>query len=446
MKRSSELFYSLGSFGSSLAAQTVSTFAIFYYVDVLKVPATMVSLVMLFYGLWNAINDPLAGQISDRTRSRWGRRIPYIRFLSLPLAIAFALLWMPPFSAGNSSSLLWYYLLFIFLFDGLYTFVILNWTALFPEMYQSLEQRTRVSAWRQVFGIIGMILGVAAPPLIYSTIGWHGMGLLFAGLITISLYLSLLGSRERPEFAAQQGLPLGPALKNTFANRSFMSFAGANMLVQFTFVLLMAVIPFYAKYVLAESEMATSLMLGVMFVVAIPLVPVWSRLTVRLGAKRSMQLSILGFGAGLLLYLVIGNLMGGIITSVILGAFLAGILVVLDVCLADIVDEDELRTGSRREGMYFGVNGMMIRLGISLQAITMGMVFNWSGYDANLAIQPDSAILGLRLLSGLIPAIGIGLALLSLHFYPLFGSRLQEVKRMVEERHQERAGLPEMEQ
>ena len=210
------------------------------------------------------------------------------------------------------------------------------------------------------------------------------------------------------------------------------------MLIQFTFVLLMAVIPFYAKYVLLENELATSLMLGVIFVVAIPLVPVWSRLTVKLGAKRSMQLSVLGFGLGLMLYLVISNLVGGIITSIVLGVFLAGILVVLDVCLADIVDEDELRTGSRREGMYFGVNGMMIRLGISLQAITMGLVFNWSGYDANLAVQPASAIMGLRLLSGLIPALGIGFALLSLHYYPLFGERLAEVKRMVEERHQER--------
>lgn len=129
-----DFIYSLGSFSASILGQTVTTFAIYYYVDVLKVPTKMISLVMLFYGIWNAINDPLFGQISDTTRTKWWRRIPYVAGFTLPLCIAFALLWMPPYPAGAEKSLFIWYFIVIFLFDGLFTIVVLNWTALFPEM------------------------------------------------------------------------------------------------------------------------------------------------------------------------------------------------------------------------------------------------------------------------------------------------------------------------
>jgi GPH family glycoside/pentoside/hexuronide:cation symporter len=128
---------------------------------------------MVIYGIWNAINDPLLGQISDRTRTKRGRRIPYVLWGSLPFALAFMLVWLPTKSwfGGDSVKLFIYFIIAVFLYDGLYTLVILNWTAIFPEMYKTQEERTRVSALRQVLGVLGSIIGSVLPPLLYNKIG-----------------------------------------------------------------------------------------------------------------------------------------------------------------------------------------------------------------------------------------------------------------------------------
>ncbi|MGE5591369.1 MAG: MFS transporter [Bacillota bacterium] len=428
MNKWRDVLYSMGNLSANLAGQAVGTFAIFYYTDVLRVRVELISLAMVLYGIWNAINDPLFGQVSDRTRTRWGRRIPYVRFLTVPVAVAFALLWMPPFPPGSTMPLFWYYLAAMFVFDSLFTFVILNWTALFPEMYASLEDRTRVSAWRQVIGIVGLILGIALPPLFYGTLGWPAMGIIFAVIIALALMASLLGSHENPAFAAEPALPLGRALKATFANWSFLSYVLASMMIQFTFVMLTASIPFYAKYVLGASEAQTSMLLGAIFAVALPMIYVWSRLTARFGARRTLMLSVVVYGIFLIPLLFARNLWQGMLSTALLGGGVAGILLLLDVLIADVIDEDELRTGVRREGMYFGVNGFLIRLGISLQAVIMGFVLKQTGYDPSLAAQPASAIWGLRVLVSLIPIGGLLIALAFLRTYPLDGGQLERVR------------------
>ncbi len=424
--------YSLGNFSSSVLGQTVSAFAIFYYVDILRVPAETISLIMVAYGFWNAVNDPLFGHISDRTRTKWGRRIPYILFLTLPLCVAFAFLWMPPFPEGHGSLAL-YYAVMIFLFDGLFTIVVLNWTALYPEMYPDLEARARVSALRQILGIFGLILGVALPPILAKTIGWKAMGILFGVLAAATMYASLYGAKERRDPSDVPGLGIIEALKATYINKSFMMYLIPAMLIQYTFTALQAAIPFYSKYVLGADEFQTSLLLGTLFVMAIPFAYIWGRIISKLGPKKSAIRACELFALGLVPFFLAQTYLHGVLTCLFLSFGLAGIMVLLDIFIADVTDEDEVKTGVRREGMYFGVNGFMIRLGISLNAVILGNVLVRTGYDPNLAAQPDTALLGFRFLMSFIPVAAIVLATLVVRGYPLDGERLTEVKRKLAE-------------
>lgn len=425
-----DFLYSLGAFSSSLLSNTVSAFAIFYYVDVLKANPTWISFVMVLYGIWNALNDPLFGYLSDRTKTKWGRRRPYITFFSAPFALSFALFWAPPLDSSKPWALIFYYAVLIFLFDTFFTIVILNWTALFPEMYPTLKERSKVSALRQILGIPGLLLGIAAPPLLASKIGWRGMGWIFALIGGACMYLSLIGVRENPKYSQQQSLNLSEALKFTLLNRSFLTYVTASFLLQFTYTMIMASLPFYAKYVLKLDEAKTTLLLATLFIVTFFLLPLWQRITAKIGPKKTLTLAMLLWAILLSGFAFIKTFVEGIILSCLLALSLAPAMIVLDILIADISDEDEVKTGRRREGMYFGMNALIIRLGISLNSLIMGLVLSKSGYDANLPIdaQPQSALFGFRMLCSLIPIVATLIGLIVLKYYPLDGEYLSSVK------------------
>jgi GPH family glycoside/pentoside/hexuronide:cation symporter len=432
-----DLLYSLGSFSAGLLSNPISTFAIFYYVDVLKAPVEKISLVMLLYGIWNAVNDPLFGYLSDITKTRWGRRRPYIFFFSLPLALSFALFWAPPFDSSRPTALVLYYGLMIFLFDTFFTIVILNWTALFPEMYPTLEQRARVSALRQILGIPSLLIGVAATPVIVAKLGWQKMGVIFAIVGGSLLYLSLLGVRENPTFYRKESLKLSEAIKHTFLNKSFITYVSASFLLQYTYTALLAALPFYAKYVLRLNETQTTLLLAMIFIVTFLLVPVWQRFTPKIGAKKTMMVSMILWAILLSGFAFIKTFIQGLILACSLAISLAGSFIVLDIMIAEIADEDEVKTSRRREGMYFGANALIIRLGISLNSLIMGLVLSRSGYNPNLPVegQPASAILGIRALCSFIPIAATLLGILILRKYPLEGEYLEQVKERLKQMH-----------
>lgn len=440
MNKRKSLLYSSGNFAASLAGSVFSTYVIFYYVDVLKMPAYLIGLAMGIYGVWNAINDPLLGQMSDRTKSRWGRRTPYILFGTIPFVLFFTFVWTPPVNliGGNITAMLIYFICIIFLFDLLYTLVIINWTSLFPEMYKTQEERTRVSVYRQVFGILGNIFGVALPPILYVAIGWSAMGIVFGILTLVFLGLSLLGSKEDPSAAESAGLPLFKSLKATFANKSFLIYVLAAMFLQFTFVMLQAVLPFYAKYVVHVEGFKVSLMLGVIFIMAMLWVTFWGRRANRKGSKNTIITSAAIYAVALIPLLFMKSFYATVISTALIGIGLAGLMVLLDVMLSDVIDEDELKTGARREGMYFGINGLLVRLAISFQAVIMGFVLNASGYDANLPVdsQPAGTIMGIKVLLVIIPIVSVSIAMLIFSRYPLNGEKLREVKEKIKEKHE----------
>ncbi|WP_324716531.1 MFS transporter [Carboxydochorda subterranea] len=440
MSTSHKLAYSIGSLGASLPYQVMTAYIVFYYVDVLKVSPVTVATAMFLWSWWNAFNDPLLGYLSDRTRTRWGRRIPYIAAGWLPFVVAFYVLWAPPeavLAAGNMA-VFWYFFGVMCLFDFLYTMVVLNWTALFPEMFPRLEERSSVSAMRQAFTLLGLV-GVAVASTLAGSIGWDRMGLLFGVIGGIALATSLLGAREDPRYAQAQSLPLLEALRSTLVNRSFVTFALVSFSVQLTFSLIMAAVPFYTKYVLGLPPLGNTLVLLSTFGVIAVALPLWARRTVAVGPRRTMI-------EGVTLYLITlggfwfaSDLATGIAAGALVGTGIAAAMLLLDVLIADVIDEDELRTGQRREGMYFGMHALILRLNGTAQAAILGLVLARSGYDATLAVQPPSAILGFKLLVTAVPAVILLITLFFLQLYPLHGERLRLVREQLERR---RPGAP----
>jgi GPH family glycoside/pentoside/hexuronide:cation symporter len=444
------ILYASGSLGTALSYQAFSTYIQFLYIDILGLRAAWVGIVWSVYGLWNAVNDPLAGYWSDRTHTRFGRRIPWIATLFIPLSITFYLLWLP-FAEGTltlrDQGLLVYFLVIVLSFDFLWTLVVMNWTALFPEMVPDEKTRATVSGWRQVFSLVGLLVGVALPPILAGE-DWSNRGsmaALLAVITAVSFALSLLGSRERPEFQHDESPPFKEALRITLTNRDFRFFLGANLMIQFVFLALASSIPFYAKYALLiqgdwgigdlrlDAATQNSLLLGMTFIVALPAMAFWTRLARRRGTWWTLRLSCLTGAATLLFFFIPSTFPGGLAVAVAFGLSLAGLLMLTDPLIAAVCDADELQTGARREGVYFGMNGLAIRLAFTIQGLITAAILTTTGYVAPspgvlYPAQPASAVFGIRLMTAGIPALALLLAYWFLNGYSLRGERLAAVQ------------------
>jgi len=412
--------YAGGALSSALLYQTFGTYIGYFYIDVLRLPAAAVGGGMVAFGIWNAANDLLVGYLSDRTRTRWGRRRPYMFLGTLPLVVLFGLVWAPPDGLGTTGLFVWF-MVAVFLFDLGYTAVILNWAALFPEVAPDLERRATLAAVRHVFRIAGTIAAVAGPPLAYSTIGWGPMGMVFGAVAAAFLAVAAWGARERPEASAGRPLDLWPALGQTLGNRAFAALMVASIAVNFTYAALSAAFPFYTKYVLGASDPQTSILFAVIFLVALPALGLWGRMATRWGTRAAALAAVGAFALALAPFAVARGFVDALAIAIPVGLSLAGLMMTLDLLLAEVVDADAVRTGLRREGMYYGVNGVLIRLGTSLQAGVMGFCLTWSGYDPALGAggQPAAALGALRFLLTGLPALAMAVAALGLLAYPL---------------------------
>lgn len=450
------ILYSSGSLATAVSYQAFSTYVQFLYIDVYGLRAAWVGLIWSIYGLWNAVNDPLAGFLSDRTHTRWGRRIPWIAGSFIPLSLTFYLLFVPPAGlvAQPDLSLLFYFLFFVLAFDLLWTIAVMNWTALFPEMVPDEKQRANVSAWRQIFSVVGLLVGVALPPILAGE-DWSGVRMV-AGLVAVVtavfFALSLVGSRERPEFAEDEPLPLIDSLRITMTNRNFLAFLGANLMVQFVFLALTSTAPFYTKYALRLQtdltvggitlDVATqnSVFLASAFLMALIAMPVWTKITQKRGAWQTLRLCCLTSAAILLTFFLANDFYTGVLVIMLFGTSLAGLLMLTDLLIADLVDADELVTGTRREGLYFGMNGFIIRFAFTIQGIITGTVLTLSRYVQPTAgvlypEQPGTAVFGFRLMIAGIPALALVAGYFILGKYALHGEQLAAMRTAVSALH-----------
>ncbi|MBY9003979.1 MAG: MFS transporter [Candidatus Lokiarchaeota archaeon] len=431
------------------------TFLIFtFYFAVVKINITLISIAFIIWAFWNSINDPLLGALSDRTHTKWGRRFPYIMVSFIPLAVVCILLYFPPVAFGVSDEIInfVYFFIIIIVFEFFYTMFSINQVSLFPEIFISMEDRTKANNIRQTIAIFALIIAFVLPTLFIPDLSdetylpeYQTFGLLVGAIIVVFGVLFLIFSpRERKEFQDnyQKAPKLIESLKTCLTNKSFMWYIPAQIANWFVYGILPVIIPLYGKFVLGIGEGESiwlSLLLGFAFISAALFVNIlWKPLIQKLGPRKAWMLSKAIWMATLipLLFLGEGMLIIAVIVFFFMGIGLAGSLLIVDIMLADIIDEDELKTGTRREASYFGANALLLRLATVLVFLAIGPVFiigSWEVYDP-LNITPE-IIFGLKALIAIFPSIALVIGILVLYKYPLHGEKLAQVKEQLNEIH-----------
>jgi GPH family glycoside/pentoside/hexuronide:cation symporter len=391
--QNSPMAYGLGSFGLESLGTVFAGFYMFYYIDELGLAVAMAGIINVIYAIWDAVNDPLAGFLSDNTRTRWGRRRPWL-LTGLPFYVGILVLVYAvpkPFLHGNA--LFWYALVIFFLFEAAYTIMSVNYKALFPELFQGLRERAHASSTYQGFSMLGELVGFSIPPFIYATFGFVPMAISFAGVAGIVLFLGIIRNQEDPKALKAPPLDLKDAFGEVLKDRPFLLFIIAVTFLMFSIGAYTLAIPFWVKYTLGASPQATSLIFATAFIVAILSVSIWGRLVRILGIKRSWLWSV---GVGAASPIIMGlasNLVVGAIGAAFVGVSMGGINVCRVIIMANFVDRNLKRTGYRREGIYFSllrVIGTLSKIPQALALVLLSLLFGYVSGE-NPGPHPENA-------------------------------------------------------
>jgi GPH family glycoside/pentoside/hexuronide:cation symporter len=442
LSKKTKIAYSFGYLGTVLATWTFSTYIFFFYASVIGLDPIWIGIALGILGIWDMFNDPIMGHISDKTNTRWGRRRPYMIFGTIPLAISFILLWWNPFE--DWFMIFIYFLIIMLIFEWLYTMVQLSYRALYPEMTIDINERLEIAGYLEFFDIIALILGYVLSLIIvaifrgagYSpAMAWLLMATILGVIMVISILTATAVTKEKEIFYKEQALGLIEALKFTWKNKAFRVVAVAWLCISIAYVIGSATAIFFTIYILEMSELETAISLLFIFLTGIPCLLLWYKLSQKIGTVRATMMAMTLFGISFFILLFVVNLIMFMIAIAILGIGFAGVILLPQTLYADVIDEDEIITGVRREGIYSGIQAFIAKASVSVSYITMAIVLQLSNFQSGAATQPESALLGIRLLISLIPAGVMLIGILIYTQYPLKGERLKKVKEEVIELH-----------
>src|SRR5512136_1008283 len=165
-----KFIWGIAALGTSLISGVFGALLPIFYQDYLGLSARWIALASAIYAIWNALNDPIFGYISDGTRSKHGRRIPYMRYTAPFLALTFILVWFAPSKAGKET-LFWWMLVSMLLYDTAYTIIGLVYSSLLPEITESDSERNGLQISSSLFGLLGTLLGFIIPDLVRPKAG-----------------------------------------------------------------------------------------------------------------------------------------------------------------------------------------------------------------------------------------------------------------------------------
>lgn len=415
-----------------------------FYVDILHMNPQSYGIVMIIFAVWNAINDPIFGYMSDKKRlDKRGKRTFFIR-LSTPIYfIGYTMFWFA-FPSWSQTWLFIFLLISLFIFDTGLTIAGLNISALQTDQTTSTNERTRIMLISMLVSLLPVGIASLAPNLVLTSTSLSNidMSLIFiAGGIVAALFMGFGSYRLKEHSLEKEGtkpLPIFEAIKETLKSKSFIFFVIFSFMMNAVTLNLVAIIPLYFKYVFMLNGIEVLVVSVVTGVVYIPLLFVYEKLQKRYGLRNSFFIAII--------LMIVGCLGLFFSKSIVLMAISYGLCLwmaalwwlLVNPMVGDIADEDELKTNNRREGMFFGTNALITKPASSLIIFVFTAIIEFYGYDSHLDIQTPEALFGIRLGIGILPLAFLVLAFIALYFYPLHGRKLKQVKMNLNNLHDKR--------
>jgi len=520
-----KIAYGAGDLGPAITANISVVYLLFFLTDVAGLSAGLAGSVLMVVRIFDAINDPIIGMWSDRTRTIWGRRLPWMLLGSIPFGISYFLLWLIP---TNNQLLLFLYYIFIgIIFNLTYTVVNLPYQALTPELTHDYNERTRLNSFRFAFSIGGSILSlilyilvsssyandlhkaflllgvvcalmsiiaviwcalvlqergakailnpaqkkvlaivfivIGALSLVYAVGKMGGNPRDFIAISTILLGIEGIVSglniyygktenhlrdgaaiKQREAADNTETIPLKEQLKIVFGNRPFLYVIGIYLCAWLGVQLTASILVYYVVSYMRLSEAESGLVALAVQGTALVMLFFWQAVSQKLDKK---IVYFLGMTVWIIAQIGLFLLQPGEITLMYILAVLAGFGVSVAYLIPwsmvpDVIELDELETGKRREGIFYAFMVLLQKIGLALRLFLVGIALETSGFKPRIPgeaipLQPDSALIAIRLAIAPLPAFFLIISLILAYFYPITRQVHAEILDQLAARRQE---------
>ena len=414
--------YAIGSFFDDFIITCLGIMVFKFYETEVFLPIIFITVAITIYGLWNMVNDPLAGHISDKSfefmRKR-GKRFTWFLIASIPCSLMFMLIFLPP--TTNEISLFFWLIVSLCIFDTLFSFMMINWQKIFPDKFRSQKERTKVGGIQIFFSLIGLLLGMILP-IIFITSGDPGTNIgsyFFVGTIVsfmclIAAILILFGMREDREMIdrtfrisenQEEKESFIPKLKFALKQKNFVAYLMAYLAQTTVMVLMLASVPYWSQYVVKVSEFDILIALFAFLLSSVCSAPFWIKIARKYGNRIGYMCGTGGTAIFLVITMFIWSFPLVIIGFILIGISMGATWSLIYVMFSDVIDEIVLKTGKREEGVYYGFRTFFGRLSIVIQALTFGIIHPLTNFNPRVSQQPIQAQWGIIFGMFAIPAL-----------------------------------------
>jgi GPH family glycoside/pentoside/hexuronide:cation symporter len=421
--------YGMADMGFALITAAQQFFLLFYYTDVARInPALAGSALMVAKLTWDAINDPLFGYWSDRTRSRFGRRRIYMLIAAVPMGFAALIMFSIPKGLTGVPAFLAVLLTF-WLIDTFQTMANVPYSSLTPELTRDYSERASLTSIRMAFSVFGYILGAASTKILAGVFqgaglnlqqAWSATGAVF-GVITMTMVLiTALTVKEKPELAGEPSrIPAVKAIFFCFKNKPFNILMIAFVLSSFSFTALTALTPYFIQYQLGMGDQVSFVLLAMLLTIGIFLIPAkWVMDRINKGPTYALGLGIASLAVITSFFLPHAPTLLMYVIAIVAGIGFSTQFVCPWSMLPDVIEYDEKMTGERREGIYYGLWNFLSKFTGALGVAVTGWALAVYGYVPNVE-QTLRALFGIRLFFAIVPAVVILFSLPFLIWYPI---------------------------
>jgi GPH family glycoside/pentoside/hexuronide:cation symporter len=429
LSRVTKLAFGAGDLSSAIVAAINGFFLNAFLLDVAGLRPAAVGTIFLIVKIWDAVNDPIVGMLTDRTTTRWGRRRPWLLFAAIPFGVFFFMQWIvPPFS---DSGKFFYYLVIAFFLDAAFTAVNVPYAALTPELTHDYDERTSLSSYRFSFSILGGVFAAFLHTQIVGMFpnvqtGYLVSAAIWTFFIIVPNFVTFAFTRET-HFKEKR--PEGPGfiegLKIAFANKAFVCVTVIYLLSWLSIQFVQTNLLLYVKYWMGAESSFGTIVLAVQ-VSAFLFLLLWTQVSKRIGKKNTYYI---GMAFWVLVEIALFFVQPGQITLLFVLAILAGAGVSIGYLipwsmLPDVVELDELQTGQRREGIFYGFFVFLQKLGISLGLAISNFILEATGYvnqtpGGPVPAQPAGVLMALRSFVSLAPALVLLISFWVVYQYPI---------------------------